>query len=112
MTILFKSAEWEQVTVTATTQYNCPSNAKSAVIIFANCTNEDAAGTSVTINVVQSSGSVADTNIYVDAKTIAPDDSDPLSEIVGMVLEPGDSVYALAADASRLNLKISIKEIY
>jgi hypothetical protein len=112
MTVLFKSAEWEQVTASATSQYSCPSNAKSAIIVFANCTNEDATGTTLTLHIVASGGSALDTNKYIEEKTLTAGETSSLSEVVGAVLEPGDAIHALAADASRLNLKISIKEIY
>lgn len=112
MTILYVDAVSEQVPATDTTIYTCPSTAKSAHIIFANATNEDAANTTITINIVQSGGAVAVTNRYIPPTTITAGTTDGLADIISAVLMPGDFLSAVAADASRINLKFGIKEIY
>jgi len=61
---------------------------------------------------VQSGHSVAVTNQYIQSKAVVAGGTEVLSEIVGVVLKPGDFISAIAANASRLNLKISIKEIF
>lgn|SRR3990167_3353726 len=112
MTILYEDAVSEQLPATDTTIYTCPATAKTAHIIFANATNEDAANTTVTVNIVQSGGSVAVTNRYIPPTTITAGTSDGLADIISCVLKPGDFISAVAGDASRINLKFGIKEIY
>lgn len=112
MTVTYVDAVQEQLPATDTTVYTCPSSGvSSAHVVFANCTCEDATGDSITINVVQSGGSVAVTNQYLQAKTVAAGATDNLSEIIGLVLKPGDFISAVAANANRLNLKIGIKQL-
>lgn len=110
-TIRYVDSVWEQVTASSTTQYTAPANVESAHVIFAQCTNEDASDTTLTVNIVQSGGSVAVTNRYIAGKSIVAGVSEPL-DIVGAVLKPGDFISAIAGAADRLNLKIGIKEIY
>lgn len=112
MTIRYADAVQEQLPATDTTIYTCPTAAKSAHVIYGNCACEDATGTSFVVNIVQSGGSVAVTNQYIPLKSIASKEVDPLDELTGCVLMPGDFISAIATDASRLNFKIGIKEIY
>lgn len=110
--VRYQDAVWEQVTALDTSSYTAPTDCKSARIIYANCTNEDASATTLTVNIVQSGGSVAVTNRYFTPSSILGGTYDPVSEIVGSVLKPGDQVSAIAGAAARLNLKLGIKEIY
>lgn len=108
MSVNFIDSVLEQVPATDTTVYTVPATVVSAQIIFGNCTA--VTSDTLTINIVKSGGSVATTNRYVDTKNIAAGTPDPLSEIVGSVLKTGDFISADAVTASRLNLKIGIKE--
>ena len=112
MTILYVDAVSEQLPATDTTIYTTPSTVESAHIISAVTCCEDSTGDSITVNIVQSAGSVAVTNQYIQTKAVAAGSTVVLSELVGLVLKPGDIVSAVAATADRLNLKIGIKEIY
>lgn len=112
MTVRFEDAVLEQVPAADTLVYTAPAACKSAQIIFANCTCEDAVADSISVNIVQSGATAAATNIYVKSKAIAAGETSSLSEIVGAVLKPGDFVSAIAATIDRLNLKIGVKEIY
>ncbi len=111
MTVRYDDAVQEQLPAINTLVYTCPSTAKSAQIIFGNCTNADTTDSTLTVNLVKSGDSAGVTNQYIDTKTIVAGDSDPLSEILGVTLLPGDFVSAIADVADRLNLKISIKVI-
>lgn len=112
MSVGFTDVVSEQLPAADTLLYTAPANCKSAQIIYVNCTCEDAAGSSFSVNIVQSAGSVAVTNLYLKAKAVTAGATVNASELVGAVLMPGDFISAIAADASRLNLKIGIKEIY
>ncbi len=111
MAISFTAAEIEQLATTpGATIYSAPANT-TAQVVFANCTNESATALTFTIHVVQSGGSLADTNIYLDAKTVGAGKSDFLPEIVGLILSAGDFIIAFGSAGSALNLKLGIKEI-
>jgi len=111
MTITYIDAVSEQLPAADTLLYTCPTSASSAHIIYANCTCEDAAGDTITVNIVKSGESVAITNEYLQAKGVAAGQTDNLGELINVVLKPGDFISATAATANRLNLKIGIKEI-
>jgi len=112
MSIIYTDNVLEQVPATNTPIYTCPSNALSAHVQFANCTNEDATATTIAINIVQSGGSVAVTNLYIAPTTVVSAATNGLTGIINAVLKPGDFISGIAGDAGRLNLKIGIKEIY
>lgn len=111
MTISYVDAVTEQVPASATTVYTCPSTVKSAQIIFANCTNEDASDTTLTVNIAQSGTSVAVTNQYFPSTTITAGTTNGVTSIVGAILNAGDFVSVTAGAADRLNFKLGIKEI-
>lgn len=106
----FRSAEIEQLAVSpGATIYTCPAN-RSATVTFANVTNESVGAVTLTIHVVQVGASLADTNIYLDGKSIAAGATDNLTEITGMTLESGDFIIAFAGTADALNMRLSIRE--
>lgn len=114
MAVFYIDVNQEQVTASNVTIYTAPSasNFESAHIIYGNCTNEGSTDTELTINIVQSGGSVAVTNRYFPPKVIFAGRTDPLTPIIGRVLKAGDSINSIASLASNLNLSISVKEIY
>ena len=114
MTVLYVDVPQEQVTAAEVTIYTAPtaSNFESAHIIYGNCANSSATDTELTVNVVQNSGSAAVTNRYFLPKVIFAGQADPLTPLIGITLKAGDFIVTIADTASRLNLKISIKEVY
>lgn len=114
MTVIYRDIVQEQVTAANVTIYTAPSatNFESAHIIYGNCVNEGTVDTELTINIVQSSGSVAVTNRYFPPKVIFAGRADSLSPIVGRAIKSGDFINSIADLASNLNLSLTIKEIY
>lgn len=115
MSVNYVDVVSEQLPATDTTLYTCPTG-KTALITFALATCEDASGTALTVNIVQSGATAAVTNIhgYGNASggaAISAGASEALSKIVGASFQPGDFLSCKAADANRLNLKFTIKEI-
>lgn len=104
----YLDAGLEQIPAVDTLVYTVPSTASAAEILFANC-NAITTDT-LTVNIVKSGETVAATNQYITSKTITAGTPDLLTEITGCVLQTGDFISADAATASRLNLKISLKE--
>jgi hypothetical protein len=113
MTIKYIDVAQEQVTASNVTIYTAPvaANFESAHIIFANCFNEGSVDTDLTINLVQTGGSVAVTNRYINA-TMYAGLPNALSLIIGATFKSGDYMNSVASLASNLNLKITVKEIY
>jgi hypothetical protein len=111
MGVLFIDAVSEQLPAADTTVYTCPAGV-TAIVVYALATCEDATGTTVTTNIVQSGGAVAVTNIHgYDAAPIAAGTAERLTKIEGACLHAGDFLSCAAADASRLNMKFTLKEI-
>jgi hypothetical protein len=111
MTVSYKAAEIEQLAVSpGATIYTAPTNTTSQVV-YALCTNASASAATFSIHIVQSGGSLAATNLYVDAKPIAIDGSDNVPEVVGVVLNAGDFIIAFGSAATAMNLKLGVKEI-
>lgn len=112
-----KLLDWvsEQVPTTGTAGYECPANAKNAQVIFANCTNANAADASLTVHIIKASEDPAapsEADTYFPSKSILAGTTDPVSSIVGAILMPGDLLVPLASNATRLNFKIGVKETY
>ncbi len=114
MTVKYIDVIQEQVTAANVTLYTAPTSSsfESAAIIFANCTNEGAADTDLTVNLVQSGGSVAVTNRYLPPTTIFAGTANPLTPLIGATLKAGDVINSIGSLASNLNLKLSVREIY
>lgn len=107
--VTFVDAESEQLPASNTVIYTCPATSKYAQIVFGVCTAQTT--DTLSVNLVQSGDTAVATNEYIDAKTITAGTPDPLTEVVGAILAPGDFISAIAANATRLNLKFGIKEV-
>lgn len=114
MTVLYIDVVKEQVTTSSVKIYTAPSTGdfESSHIVYANCANEGAVDTELTINIVQSGGSAGVTNRYFPPKVIFAGDTDPLAPIVGRAIKTGDFISCTANLVDNLNLSLTIKEIY
>lgn len=111
MPVTYLDAVSEQLPAADTTLYTCPSGV-TALIVYGLVTCEDAVGTTITTNIVQSGGSAAVTNIHgYDAASIAAGASERLTKIEGACLHAGDFISCAAGAANSLNVKLTIKEI-
>lgn len=109
MAINYTDSVLEQIPAADTTAYTTPA-VNSAHILAASVFNESASNATLTGNIVQSGGSVAVTNRYVNV--IVPAGKPiVLTSIINQVLNTGDFISFNAGTASALNLKIAIKEI-
>lgn len=96
---------------TNTTVYTATgSGLTSAHIIYATAHNYSSSSANIIVNIVQSGGTAASTNRYIN-RNIAPGDTVDLTEIVGAVLLSGDFVSAIAGASSAINLKIGVQEL-
>lgn len=111
MTVEFIDAVSEALPAANTLIYTSPATGDSATIIAGNCSNPTGSAVTLVVNIVKFGDTAVTTNIYLPSATIAAGDQNPLDEIVGLVLAPGDFVSAIAGSAASLNFKISIKEL-
>lgn len=99
----------KQAENTQTTQYTA-TNCKAIIDKFT-ATNTTAANVTISVNLVTSGGSAAATNLIVDTRAIAPDETYTFPELVGQVLDSGGFISTIAGTASALTIRASGREI-
>lgn len=99
----------KQAEATQTTQYTVV-NAKAIVDKFT-VTNTSANNVTISVNLVNSGGSASASNLVIDARAVAPDETYTCPELVGQVLEPGSFISTIASTGSALTIRASGREI-
>lgn len=92
-----------------TTQYtavNC-----TTVIDKFTATNTSANNETISVNIVAVGDTADGTNLIVDNRTIAPDETYTFPELVGQVLPPGGFISTIAGTAATLVIRASGREI-
>jgi hypothetical protein len=92
-----------------TTQYTA-TNCKALIDKFT-ATNTSAANVTISVNLVTSGGSADTSNLIVDARSIAPDETYTFPELVGQALEPSGFISTIASAATSLTIRASGREI-
>lgn len=92
-----------------TTQYTA-TNCKTIIDKFT-ATNTSAGNVTISVNLVTSGGSAGVTNLIVDSRAIAPDETYTFPELVGQVLELGGFISTIASAATSLTIRASGREI-
>lgn len=96
-----------ELTDAAAIYYTVPAS-RFAQITAATLANKTASPVTATIYVVDSGGAVADDNaLLVEAVSVPANDVIGVPEMVGHVLEPGETLRALAGSASAITLFVS-----
>jgi hypothetical protein len=108
MTITYENLQQEPLPAASTLVYTIPT-LNDAVIVKAEAFNYSTSTATITINIVQSGGSVADTNKYYSA-IVPAGQSLVLSDIISHGLNSGDMIYAIAGTATSINLYMRVKE--
>lgn len=103
---LIDAKQAENVQTTQYTAVNC-----KTIIDKFTATNTSANNVTLSVNLVGSGGSPGASNLIVDARTVAPDETYTFPELVGQVLEPGDFISTLAGAATSLTIRASGREI-
>jgi hypothetical protein len=99
----------KQAENTQTTQYTAV-NAKAIIDKFT-ATNTTSGNVTISVNLVSSGGTAGASNLIVDARAIAPDETYTFPELVGQVLDPGSFISTIASAASSLTIRASGREI-
>lgn len=92
-----------------TTQYTAV-NCKTIIDKFT-ATNTSAGNVTISVNLVTSGGSAGVSNLVVDTRAIAPDETYTFPELVGQVLESGGFISTIASAATSLTIRASGREI-
>jgi hypothetical protein len=92
-----------------TTQYTA-TNCKAIIDKFT-ITNTSAGNVTISVNLVTVSGSPATSNLVMDTRAIAPDETYTCPELVGQALEPGGFISTIASAATSLTIRASGREI-
>lgn len=99
----------KQAENTQTTQYTA-TNCKAIIDKFT-ATNTSAGNVTISVNLVISGGSASASNLIVDTRAIAPDETYTFPELVGQVLESGSFISTIASAATSLTIRASGREI-
>jgi hypothetical protein len=98
----------KQAEGTQFTQYTA-TNCKTIIDKFT-ATNTTAGNVTISVNLV-TSGVAGVTNLIVDTRSLAPDETYTFPELVGQVLEPNGFISTLASAATSLTIRASGREI-
>ncbi len=104
--VLIPAKQAENVQTTQYTATNC-----KTIIDKFTATNTSAANVTISVNLVTSGGTAGVTNLVVDTRAIAPDETYTFPELVGQALEPGGFISTIASAATSLTIRASGREI-
>ena len=103
---LVAAKQAENVQTTQYTAVNC-----KAIIDKFTATNTNTANVTISVNLVTNGGTAGVTNLIVDSRSIAPDETYTFPELVGQVLESGGFISTIASAATSLTIRASGREI-
>ena len=105
-----------KVLVSAQTANNTQStvytaNGVTAIIDKFTATNYSANAATISVNLVNPSGSAGNDNLIVKTKTLQASETYTFPELVGHVLNPGGFISTIAGTASAINIRVSGREV-
>jgi hypothetical protein len=74
-------------------------------------TNVSASNATISLNLVPSGNAPGSSNLVVDTRTVAPDETYTFPEITGHILDPGNFISTIASAATSLVIRASGREI-
>ena len=92
-----------------TTQYTA-TNCKTIIDKFT-ATNTTSGNVTISVNLVTAAGSAATSNLIVDTRSIAPDETYTFPELVGQALDPSGFISTVASAATSLTIRANGREI-
>ena len=99
----------KQAENTQTTQYTA-TNCKAIIDKFT-ATNTTAGNVTISVNLVTSGGTAGASNLIVDTRSLAPDETYTFPELVGQALEPSGFISTIASAATSLTIRANGREI-
>lgn len=100
----------QQLTASLATYYTVPSNTNTILKKVTFCNNSGSART-ITVHLVPSGGTADDTNIIIDEKSVADQETFEATVIEGHAMNAGDFIQAKASAATDINIMASGVEI-
>ena len=82
-----------------------------AIIDACTLVNTTAGAITVTLDIVDTSGSAGATERIISARSIAAGESYRCPEMVGHILNPGDTIQGLASSAASITIRCSGREV-
>ena len=104
--VLIPAKQAENAQTTQYTAVNC-----KAIIDKFTITNTSAGNVTVSVNLVTVGGSPGASNLVMDTRAIAPDETYTCPELVGQALESGGFISTVASAATSLTIRASGREI-
>jgi hypothetical protein len=104
--VLIPAKQAENAQTTQYTAVNC-----KAIIDKFTVTNTSAGNVTISVNLVTSGSTPAASNLILDTRAIAPDETYTCPELVGQALEPGGFISTIASAATSLTIRASGREI-
>ena len=92
-----------------TTQYTAAG--VTAIIDKFTATNYSASAATISVNLVNPSGSAGNDNLIVKTKTLQASETYTFPELVGHVLPPSGLISTIAGTASAINIRASGREV-
>jgi len=92
-----------------TAQYTA-TNARAIIDKFT-ATNTSAGNETISVNLIANGGTAGNSNLIVDARAIAPNETYTFPELVGQVLESGSFISTIASAPNALTITASGREI-
>jgi hypothetical protein len=99
----------KQAEATQTTQYTA-TNCKTIIDKFT-ATNTTAGNVTISVNLVTSGGTAGVTNLIVDTRSLAPDETYTFPELVGQALDVSGFISTIASAATSLTIRANGREI-
>jgi hypothetical protein len=104
--VLIPAKQAENAQTAQYTATNC-----KAIIDKFTVTNTTAGNVTFSVNLIASGGAAGVSNLILDTRSIAPDETYTCPELVGQVLESGNFISTIASAATSLTIRASGREI-
>ncbi len=104
--VLIPAKQAENSQTTQYTAVNC-----KAIIDKFTITNTSASNVTISVNLVTNGGTAGASNLIMDTRAIAPDETYTSPELVGQALEHGGFISTIASAATSLTIRASGREI-
>jgi len=104
--VLIPAKQAEAVQTTQYTATNC-----KAIIDKFTATNTTAGNVTISVNLVTGGGGFGVTNLIVDTRSLAPDETYTFPELVGQALESSGFISTIASAATSLTIRANGREI-
>ncbi len=105
-----KNAYIGQPSDSNTTLYTCPAST-TARVLSCTATNDTTTAVTITIHKVPSGDSPGDDNLILNLYSLSDKETHACPEVVGQVLEAGDSISAIAGTADQATVSLDVAEV-